>query len=258
MRWYYDDGHEDGRLERCVVEAARTRILLERYLPPAPARVLDVGGGPGVYASWLTSLGYEVHLIDPINLHLEQASSRDPAPATVRVGDARHLDDGADSFDAVIMLGPLYHLTERSERVAAMAEARRVARPGGVVVAAAISRFASLLDGLETARLLDPAFAHIVDRDLSSGQHRNPDHRPGWFTTAYFHHPDDLVREADEAGLRDVLVLAIEGPASSHGVEKRWSDPAWRSVVLDSIAAVEAEPSLLGASPHLMLVGSSG
>ena len=81
----------------------------------------------------------------------------------------RTLDEhfGADaSVDAVLLLGPLYHLTERADRVRALAEGRRVLRPGGVLAAAAISRYASAVDGLFRGHLREPGFEAIVERDL--------------------------------------------------------------------------------------------
>src|SRR4029453_27280 len=125
--------------------------------------------------------------------------------------DARRLDQPDAGVDAVLLLGPLYHLTERADRVRALAEARRVVRPGGVGVAVAISRFASTVDGLARGRLDEPGFAAIVHRDLSDGQHRNPTRRPEWFTTAYFHLPDELATEVADAGLRLRALLAVEG-----------------------------------------------
>src|SRR5215203_1900883 len=127
------------------------RGLLRRHLPPVPARVLDVGGGPGAYARWLADLGYDVYLVDPVPLHVEQATAAASArsqPFTVAQGDARALAEEARSFDAVLLLGPLYHLIHSEERLAALAEARRVLVDRGVMVAAAISRFASAVDGL--------------------------------------------------------------------------------------------------------------
>src|SRR5688500_14621936 len=72
---YYETGIETRRLQSGPgpLELARTREILERYLPPAPAVVLDVGGGPGIYAYWLARRGYEVHLVDAVPLHVEQA-----------------------------------------------------------------------------------------------------------------------------------------------------------------------------------------
>src|SRR5262249_31913758 len=132
---------------------------------------------------------------------------------------------------AVLLLGPLYHLPEREERLRAWREARRVLRPGRSVFAAGISRFASLLDGLRTGRVFDdPAFAAIVERDLADGQHRNETGELRYFTTAYFHEPDELAEEGEEAGFEGVALHAIEGPgAFLPDFAKRWSDPAHRA-----------------------------
>jgi hypothetical protein len=130
-----------------------------------------------------------------------------------------------------------------------------VLRPGGVLAAAAISRFASTLDGLFRRHLDDPDFEAIVEGDLRDGQHRNPTGRPEWFTTAYFHLPDELPREVAEAGLRLWALVAVEGPAwMLPDIGQRLADPAARERVLRAIRRVETEPSLLGASSHLLVV----
>jgi Methyltransferase domain len=126
---------------------------------------------------------------------------REGALASADVGDARTLRFPDESADAVLMLGPLYHLTDRADRVRALAEARCVCRRGGVVIAAAISRFASTLDGLRGGYLLDSAFASIADRDVRDGRHRNPTGDPRYFTTAYFHRPEEMAAECVGAGL---------------------------------------------------------
>ena len=132
---YYNRGHENDRLTaRPSLELIRTKVLLERFLPAPPARVLEVGGASGVYSGWLAGLGHDVELVDPVPLHVEQASAR--GGFTARLGDARALPQPDDSFDAVLLLGPMYHLTDRAERVLAFTEAARVTRPGGLVLAA--------------------------------------------------------------------------------------------------------------------------
>jgi ubiquinone/menaquinone biosynthesis C-methylase UbiE len=260
---HYAAGLEAGRLAQGSgrLELARTQEILRRFLPPPPATVADVGGGPGLYACWLASLGYEVHLYDPVPLHVSQAKeasgSRPTTPlASCSVGDARALSRPDDSADAVLLLGPLYHLTDRADRMAALTEARRVLRPGGTLVAAAISRFASALDGLRAGYLDDPAFVAIVSRDLADGQHRNPGNHPAYFTTAFFHYPDELRQEVADAGLADLQVLAVEGPAwLLQNFDAYWDDPGRRERLLDVVRRTEAEPSLLGASAHLLAVG---
>jgi ubiquinone/menaquinone biosynthesis C-methylase UbiE len=167
---HYGTGYERSRLfpgGNPALEFVRSMELLDRLLPGPPARLLDVGGGPGTYAAPLASRGYRVHLVDPVPLHVEQArqsAGRDPAFGfTAAEGDARELTERAESQDAVLLFGPLYHLTEAAERRQALAEARRVLRPGGRLLAMAVCRFASLLDGLYEGWLDDPGFRQIVD-----------------------------------------------------------------------------------------------
>jgi SAM-dependent methyltransferase len=139
---HHASGYEADRLQRGAgqLDRERSRELLGRFLPPAPAAVLDLGGGPGGHACWLAAQGYQVHLIDITPLHVElarQASARQPeAPlASAEVGDARTLAWGSGTADAVVLMGPLYHLTDRADRVQALREAHRVLRPGEVLLA---------------------------------------------------------------------------------------------------------------------------
>src|SRR5262245_46644010 len=152
MASYYDKGREASRLH-CgtgLLEFARTQEILRRHLPQPPGFVLDVGGASGVHAAWLARDGYSVHVVDPIELHVEQAraaaAAQPSAPFTAAAGDARALDQQQAAADAVLLLGPLYHLTTLEDRLTALREARRVARPGGLIFVAAISRFAPLID----------------------------------------------------------------------------------------------------------------
>jgi len=263
---HYGRGSERGRLraDGRSLEFVRTRELLARFLPRPPVTVIDVGGGAGAYAVPLAAEGYEVHLLDPVSLHVEQAleaaRAEGSALASAVVGDARRLPYPDGSAHAALLLGPLYHLTERADRVAALREAGRVLEPGGVVAAAAISRFASTFDGLARGFLIDARFEQIVERDVRDGQHRNPDPdaRPEWFTTAYFHHPEELRQELVDAGFGVEAVLAVEGPAAFRPDLDAWlADCDRQDALLRAVRRVEAEPSLLGASAHLLAVGRS-
>jgi len=259
---YYAQGLERDRLSAGAgaLEFARTLSILQRYLPAAPSVVVDVGGGPGRYAIWLAQRGYRVHLVDPVPLHIEQARAETAARPTVtlagaEVGDARALRFPDGSADTVLLLGPLYHLPERADRLQALAEARRVSRPGSVVIVAAISRFASTLDGLREAYLEDPTFAAVAADDRRDGRHRNPTRNPAYFTTAYFHRPEELAAECSEAGLVHQATLAVEGPAWLFAdLDDRLADDRRRAVLLAALESLEAEPSLLGVSAHLLAV----
>jgi SAM-dependent methyltransferase len=258
-RHYESEIVEADRLGRGAgrLELMRTQEIIRRHLPGPPLEILDVGGGAGVHAAWLADDGYSVRVVDPMPDHVEQAKllAGPLRRISAEVGDARRLAVGDGTVDAVLLLGPLYHLTERDDRLLALREACRVVRPDGFVFVAAISRFASLLDGLSREFLIDPRFRSIVERDLRDGQHRNPDRVPHWFTTAYFHHPSELPDEASAAGLDCVEVVGVEGVAGwFRNIVDQWDGAAQRDAILFAARAIEAEPSLIGASTHLLMV----
>lgn len=250
---HYALGEERDRLSspHGRLELLRTQDILRRHLPPAPARILDVGGGPGVYAEWLAGLGYAVDLVDPVPLHVEQAARRPGVRAAL--GEARSLVGADSSYDAVLALGPLYHLLERADRLRAWREFRRVVVLGGLVAAAAISRYAAWNDGLRKDWLRREGFAAVVDQSLRDGRHRNDDEQPDLFTTAYFHRPEELIEEVAESGLELVGVLGVELTGwLVGGLAALLADAPRRTELLDWLRKVEAEPSLIGASSHLL------
>lgn len=255
---YYAAGPEEPRLSAGpgLLERARTQELLQRFLPTAPARVADVGSGPGVYSLWLAERGYDVLARDLMPLHIEQlqaAAARRGLSVAAAVGDARNLDLPDRAFDAALLFGPLYHLQDQAGRVQALREAARVVVPGGIVLAVAISRWALVMDGMLRLRLSegDPGFAGLVDTVVETGR-MNPS-RPGNFS-GYAHRPAELQAEVAEAGLQEISLVSIEGPgAYLVDVAERWSSAAGRDLVLDVARRLEAVPELAGMGSHLML-----
>jgi SAM-dependent methyltransferase len=252
IRAYYETGVESDRLERFEgrIEFARTKELLARFLPPAPARIIDIGGGPGVYAEWLAGKGYEVSLIDATPLHVQQAIERARGRFSAAVGDARALDAPDASHDVALLLGPLYHLLDRQERLRALSEAHRVLRTAGLLAAAAISRFAPLLDGLYGGWLSDPKMRALVKQNLADGRHHSLGD-PKQFTTAYFHRPEEMAAEVEEAGFLPEGLFAVEGPG--------WllfdrADQESQENILHVARELEQEPTVIGASPHLLAI----
>ena len=260
---YYARFPEESRLASGVsrLEFERTKEMLSRVLPKPPARIVDVGGGAGAYSCWLSERGYEVHLVDASARLVAVARKRSAKLrrplATLSVADARRLPQADRFADVVLVMGPLYHLTSAKDRRRALREAFRVLGPRGVVVAAAISRYASTLDGLVRKLTVDPRFVTIRNRDLVDGQHRNRTGDLRYFTTAYFHRPDDLHAEVRTAGFRNVRVLGIEGPGwMLRDFAARWKDGKMRRDLLDVARVLEAEPAIIGASSHLLGVGT--
>lgn len=236
-----------------ALELLRTQELLRRYLPPAPARVLDVGGGPGVHARWLAEDGYEVRLVDPVPRHVEQAQS----VCAAELGDARALAAEDGSYDVVLLLGPLYHLLEQADRDRALAEAYRVVRPGGLVAAAAINRYASLFEHTSLAHLHQERVHASIGNILATGEH---DGKRG-FTAAHFHTGAELRKEVADAGFEDAEVFGVEGPtwALVKAVEQQTGESVVGTPLFESALAAarmaESYDDLLAAGSHLLAVG---
>ncbi len=262
IKAYYDNAPEETRLEigPFRLEEFRTRELILRHAPPAPAVVLDVGGAAGAYSFWLAERGYDVRLLDAVPRLVDVARARNESAAhklaDCRVADARALPEKDGSSAMVLMLGPLYHLVEPHDRQAALAEAMRVLKSGGVFIGAGISRSASMLDGLSRELLRDRQFASIVERDLRDGQHRNPTGQLDYFTTAYFHRPEDLRHEIADAGFEVDGLYGVEGPGwLLPDFIERWNHPDRREILLQVARALESEPSVIGCSAHVIVVG---
>lgn len=254
---HYEDRYdEDVRLSESglgQLEFVRTQLILQRHLPSPPAAVLDVGGGPGVYAYWLDGAGYSVELIDIVPRHIRRATERG---IRARIGDARELPVPNESQQAVLLLGPLYHLQERKDRLTALHEAIRVAQPGSPIFAAAISRFAPAIDSLDAGFIDDPEFARQLGAVTETGRHHNPTGNPDYFTTAFFHKPDELAHELEDAGLDRVDVTAVESIGwAATDLDERMADDEQQQTLLELIERIETEPSILGASPHLLGIG---
>jgi SAM-dependent methyltransferase len=249
---YYQLGREQGRLHAPgggSLERVRTQELIAPALPAGHLDVLDVGGAAGVHASWLAAQGHRVTLVDPVALHVEQATA---AGVTAEVGDARALSQGDATVDVVLLLGPLYHLQAAEDRALALGEALRVLRPGGLLVAAAIGRHAAFLDMvLRFDRFTDPEVLPTVTRSLATGRF------DGWeaalFTHAYLHHPQELETEVVAAGFADVRLHNVEGPgAFAADLTERWEDPGRREALLAAARATDEHPSLLHVASHLL------
>ena len=257
---YYNRGNERERLSgpSGSIEFERTKDILQRFLPPSPSIIADIGGGPGRYALWLAERGYRVYHRDLIGLHVQQLQGdlreRPSLSIDTAVADARRLDLPDASVDAALLLGPLYHLPRRPDRVAVLAEARRISKPGGLVVAVAISRWAARLDGIIAQKLYErvpEALGELHDLE-----------RTGWIQplfpgsfTGYSHRPRQLRAEARAAGLQLLSLVGIEGVSFLLAdLAERIADPQALHVLLESARALESVPELLGVSPHLLIV----
>jgi SAM-dependent methyltransferase len=263
LQAYYALGREQERLAQPLgqIEFERTKEIIGPQLPAPPARIADIGSGPGRYAIWLASLGHRVTVRDLVRLHVEQVAASARAAGVeidVALGDARRLDLPDQAFDAVLLLGPMYHLQDVAERATCLAEARRVLRPGGVLFVAAISRWAPRLHAEVAARLYREIEGLRDETPLVESTGVMPPLYEGGFS-AYCHRPQELRAEVEAADLECLDVVSVEGIAFAlPDLGARMADELDRQVILDAARVTGSVPELSGLGPHLLATARRG
>lgn len=258
---FYEKGAEIGRLERGlgIIEAARTKELLSRFIEPCMT-VYDVGGGVGYYSDWLAGMGCTVSLYELAPSAVCYAKDHQTVPYYAAVADARFLPVQDCSCDALLLMGPLYHLMDRQDRLKALSEVYRALHPDGLLIATGISKFSSATWALSTYRTAndfidDEVYMDMLRGELTTGEHHRPVKYPNFIAEAYFHTPESFASEITEAGFHVNRMLAIEGIIwPTPDLNAKWEDQASRDRLLELLRLTESEPSILGYSPHFMAV----
>lgn len=258
---HYTERHDEAtRLTSTLkgrLEQTRVRELLRRYLPDPPAEIADIGGGPGIHASWLQSRGYTVELLDPVQHHVDQAAA---AGILAVQGDARRLPWENEYFDAVLLAGPMYHLPEPADRRLALREAVRVLRPGGFVAVIAINRVSNLIGSALANKLLP---RHRIVTDILENGYSPHNERMAETT---YHTTTQLRTELTNAGLRSVTLHGLTGPGGwlTVAIDAHFKDqplpetlrePDPLQTALECSRLADRYPELVPASSLLFAVG---
>jgi ubiquinone/menaquinone biosynthesis C-methylase UbiE len=257
---FYDD-NVHGEWERLGgrhrTEFAVTIRALKEFLPLPPAKVIDIGGGPGRYALALAGLGYEVSLVDLSagNLTFARKKAEEAGIHLEKILQANAMDLSEfpdESFDAAVMMGPLYHLLLHEERILALREAWRLLNPGGLIFAAFISRFGAFRDAASKGAAWALESPETVEKILKTGIDVSEGEG---FTDAYFAHPDEVIPLCESAGFQTEMRMGCEGVAAGHesyinsleGEEfERWVDLNYQ---------IGQDPAAIGASDHILYIG---
>ena len=268
----YNAGIEKDRLRTGIglIEFERTKELLTEHLPSPPAVVYDIGGGYGEYAWWLAAMGYEVHLFDLSATNIAMSSGlaeEHPglALAASEICDARSVPRADESADAILLMGPLYHITDRCGRINAIRESRRLLKNGGVLFSAALTPYSVLLHNITVYRvdgrskrscLEDDAFMSMVERELEDGCHENPERRVyDGIGSSHLHTSKALREELADGGFCETAVHGVMGGAwLAHDIEQLWADEKARSALMRTVRMLDGHEEIIGLSGHLLAV----
>lgn len=257
---FYNKASEEARLSKGmgVFEFERICELIGLYVLNTSV-IVDVGGGTGRYAEWLSKTGHKVYMVEPVDKHLKIAQDRSKRLRNkfeVIKGVASELPFRDLFADIVILHGPLYHLQRYEDRLAAICEARRILKKGGVLLGFGISHTASTLAGLFNGLIHKPAFLEMCKSELISGIHNPPDEFPWLLAEAFYHKPSELRGEFETCGLKVDKLFAVEGPIwLDKDFFSNMERPRAKAVLMELLYITENDESLLSLSPHMMIAG---
>ena len=256
---YYnnDPERENSRLERHQLEFDLTWRYLTQYLP-IQGNILEIGAATGRYTLGLAKLGYQITAVDMSEKLLEIARQRTLEEGLGKqvsfiLGDARDLSSiQKKDFDAVLLMGPLYHLVEEMDRKTALKEAADHLKPGGILFSAFISRFGIMGDLLRN-------LPHWIENQaevrniLTSG--KNPEHIPRSGFRGYFAKVSEIISLHEATGFDSLTVAGVEPAISSDDESYNRLEGRQRQLWLDLFHEISTEPSVIGASRHILYVG---
>lgn len=204
---------EDKRLDENVFELPVTFRYLDRYLKPGD-KVLDVACGTGRYAEKLLKRGCLLGLNDLSDKNMELALKRvGNHPNLIHASVSNALDADIwtrESWDAILILGPLYHLPAKTNRLEILRKAKGSVKKDGFVFLAFMNRSAALLYGLKN----NPSGIQVANGALklwTTGADEEFVEGTEWFTQAYFSHPEEISPLVVEAGLKPLHLAGVEG-----------------------------------------------
>lgn len=259
---FYNNGAEIDRLERGlgIVEFYRSKEIISEYITEK-STIYDIGGGIGKYSEWLAELGHDVTLIELAPTAVSYAKEKMTTSYNAEIGDARKINKPDESADVVLLMGPLYHLQNESDREKALKEAYRVLKKGGLLIAAGISKFSSATWALSVYGngcefIDDDIYMNMLKHELATGEHNRPEEYPFIITNAYFHTIDGLRNEVKKSGFEIVDNHAVEGCLwITPKLDEKWQNMNSRQRLLNIIHVTEHEETLMGISPHFLVVG---
>lgn len=261
---YYESfgEREWSRLDREPLELLVNLHYIKEYLPTSGA-ILDNGAGPGKYSMELAKLGYNITLTDltPKFVHLAAEKSEELGLSErfsgFHVLNAENLIGIEDNtFDASLMLGPLYHIQDENGRINAVKELFRVTKPKGIVFVAFRSRINHVLDSLLRPENWKPNNSiDNIQEFMETGVFNHEE--TGRFTGAYFYNLEDIKPFMESNGFETLQLIGSTNLGFSLNKDhwSYWNNKGEYNKLIDLLIETACDPSVLGLSSHLLYIG---
>lgn len=268
----YDAGIERDRLRSGIglLEFERTKEILTEKLPKPPAVIYDIGGAYGEYSWWLASLGYEVHLFDLSKTNIamsKELATEYPGIAlhSAMVCDARSIPRPNNSADAILLMGPLYSITEYEERILAIKEAHRLLKDGGILFSAALTPYSVLIPRIaryhedpskKRRELDDPAVITMIGRALEDGCYINPEKKIATgIGSSHLHTAKALRKELSCGSFSTASVHGVMGGAwLAPDLNELLANKETHETLMKTIRMLDTHEEIIGLSGHLLAV----
>lgn len=254
LELYYNKFNEEKRLDsrHGQVEFITSMKYLHKYLdelektvPKSEIKILDVGAATGRYSVPLAQEGYDVTAVELVKHNLARLKAKGSSVKAYQ-GNALKLKRFEDhTFDIVLLFGPMYHLHEKEEKVKALSEAKRVAKPGGkILVAYIMNEYSVITYAIKERHIKEGVANGMLDETFHCTKSANKLYS--------FVRTEDIAQLNQETGLKRLEIIAADGPANYIRPYLNALDEEEFECFIQYHLATCERPDLLGASGHLV------
>lgn len=251
--WYDEKYDEWDRLQRHKIEFDITKRYLDENISGKNLEIFDIGGGPGRYSIYLAEKGHRVSLLDLSKRNIEVAKEKS-VERNIKLeayihGNALELGGYDQRYDVVLLMGPLYHLINESDRKAAIRGALRLLKPNGIIVASFISNYAPIQDylkGVHPIESVDELLGYLTDGENQEEK---------GFTTAYFTDYKEAKNLMNSFGLTEIAFAGVENILCAKEMEINMLEDHEYRKWLEICYQLSQDENLMGTSEHFLYIG---
>lgn len=245
---YYNKFNENKRLDRRhgIVEYTTAMKYIKRYLKKFKnPQIIDIGAGTGKYSIELANMGYNVTAVELVKHNLMTIKKNSTKVNTI-LGNAINLKKIKDnSYDIVILFGPMYHLISDEDKIKALNEAKRITKPNGYIfISYYMNEYAIIKHGFMEKKIKESIKNSLVDKNF----HITPKNTDLYSMVRL----EDINKYKNIVGLKRVKILSQDGPTDYIRKYINDLDEEEFSIYINYHLSICERKELLGSSSHIL------